>query len=294
MVSGRQRQRLIELATFSATVAGVAAIGLAATLDFIPIVNNVLFVGGWMVMLVAGIRSFKIAARMARRARWRTLAAIELGFAVAGFVCLVIAGALAVLLGIRDDGSFSIQGRAYYVGNEGFFKMECVVYEQDGPITMREIQRYPDRSAPYSIDDEVARELVDGTYGVPAAAAPREEGSGPMGSSMPAPAGAHAIRAQQQHLLDERFSADDVISVGDSGYGLVAADKAAARTRWLFVRVEGARPIFISELVETAGFVSGSQDADGVLTLTFQDAGGDPMRWRSTNSGRQWSRVASE
>jgi len=92
-------------------------------------------------------------------------ATIAFAFAIVGFVCLVLAGRFAVAMGMRVDESFSYRGATYYVQNEGFMDPVCVVYEQNGLITMREVQRYEERGVPDGVDDELAAALVDGTYG---------------------------------------------------------------------------------------------------------------------------------
>lgn len=260
---------------------------LVNKIEFIPIINNLLLGFGFLLFIGLQIFSLYIFTKFKINKQGKIFVFIlililGLIFAFYIFLASVFSG--------KENRSLIYAGEKYYILNVGWMDPLYEVYRKNF-ITMDKLdeanlgQIFSDLSKIQDEDQrEILRFLIYGREDF------MEEDNDTKGNAKEN----HQVedKHEEKNLEEDRkeilknFTAEDVIKIEGSDYGLLEVDSAGARSRWFFVKIVGDDMTFISELEETSPGVSGRVDEKGNIYLKFTDINKNETSYLSRDGGK--------
>lgn len=264
---------------------------LVNKIEFVPIVNNLLL--GFGFLLFIGLQIFLLYKF--------TKFKINKQGKIFVFILILILGGifafyifLACVFSGKENRSLIYAGEKYYILNVGWMDPLYEVYRKNF-ITMDKLDEerlgrvFSDLSKIHDEDQrEILRFLIYGREDF------MEEDNEAKGNAKEN----HQVeeKPEEKNLEEDRkeilknFTAEDVIKIEGSDYGLLEVDHAGARSRWFFVKIRGDDMTFISELEETSPGVSGSLDDKGNIYLNFTDVNKNESHYISRDGGKTFEK----
>lgn len=260
---------------------------LVNKIEFIPIINNLLLGFGFLLFIGLQIFSLYIFTKFKINKQGKIFVFIlililGLIFAFYIFLASVFSG--------KENRSLIYAGEKYYILNVGWMDPLYEVYRKNF-ITMDKLdeanlgQIFSDLSKIQDEDQrEILRFLIYGREDF------MEEDNDTKGNAKEN----HQVedKHEEKNLEEDRkeilknFTAEDVIKIEGSDYGLLEVDSEGARSRWFFVKIVGDDMTFISELEETSPGVSGRVDEKGNIYLKFTDINKNETSYLSRDGGK--------
>lgn len=266
---------------------------LVNKIEFIPLINNLLLGFGFLLFICLQIFSFYIFTKFNIN---------KYGKIILCLLILILGGIFAFYLFLasvfsgKENRSLIYAGEKYYILNVGWMDPLYEVYRKNF-ITMDKLdeeglgQVFSDLS---KVKDEDQREILSFLiYGRENfTKEEKEEGNHHAKEN-------HQVeeKPEEKNLEEDRkeilknFTAEDVIKIEGSDYGLLEVDHAGARSRWFFVKIRGDDMTFISELEETSPEVAGRMDEDGTIHLEFNDINNNKTTYISKDGGRTFEKI---
>ena len=260
---------------------------LVNKIEFVPIVNNLLLGFGFLLFIGLQIFSLYIFTKFKINKQGKIFV----------FILILIFGGifafyifLASVFSGKENRSLIYAGEKYYILNVGWMDPLYEVYRKNF-ISMDKLdeerlgQVFTDLSKIHDEDDrEILKFLIYGREDF------MEEDNDAKGNAKEN----HQVedKPEEKNLEEDRkeilknFTAEDVIKIEGSDYGLLEVDHAGARSRWFFVKIVGDDMTFISELEETSPVVSGSLDDKGNIYLNFTDVNKNETHYISRDGGK--------
>lgn len=260
---------------------------LVNKIEFIPIVNNLLLGFGFLFFI--GLQIFSLY-------KFTKLSINKYGKIILSLLILILGGIFAFYLFLasvfsgKENRSLIYAGEKYYILNVGWMDPIYEVYRKNF-ITMDKLDEerlgrvFSDLSKIHDEDQrEILRFLIYGREDF------MEEDNEAKGNAKEN----HQVeeKPEEKNLEEDRkeilknFTAEDVIKIEGSDYGLLEVDHAGARSRWFFVKIRGDDMTFISELEETSPGVSGRVDEKGNIYLNFTDVSKNETSYLSRDGGK--------
>ncbi len=265
---------------------------LVNKIEFIPIINNILLGFGFLLFIGLQIFSFYKFTKFKINKQGKIFI----------FILILILGGifafyifLASVFSGKENRSLIYDGEKYYILNVGWMDPLYEVYRKNF-ITMDKLdeerlgQVFSDLS---KVKDEDQREILSFLiYGRENFT--KEEKEEENHHAKENSKGNHQVedKPEEKNLEEDRkeilknFTAEDVIKIEGSDYGLLEVDHAGARSRWFFVKIRGDDMTFISELEETSPGVSGRVDEKGNIYLNFTDVNKNETSYLSRDGGK--------
>ncbi|WP_308653151.1 hypothetical protein [uncultured Anaerococcus sp.] len=202
---------------------------------------------------------------------------IGLGF-LAGYLVLIMS-----IFAFKDNVPFTYDGEKYYILNEGWLDDVFVVYRKDcitmdkmtfkeSEQTFKNLDQITNEDTKASLKFYLNKDKETNDVKIPAEYENQKE-----------------IQSETQRLND--FSPEDVKEIPNSNFGLLEVDRAGARSRWFFVKIEDGDLKFISEIPDTSPDISGSIKKDGSILLICKDINGNEEQYKSTNFGKTFEPI---
>lgn len=264
---------------------------LVNKIEFVPLINNLMLGFGFLLFL--GIQIFSLY-------KFTKLNINKYGKIILCLLILILGGIFAFYIFLasvfsgKENRSLIYGGEKYYILNVGWMDPLYEVYRKNF-ITMDKLdeerlgQVFTDLSKVKDEDQrEILRFLIYGREDF------MEEDNEAKGNAKEN----HQVeeKPEEKNLEEDRkeilknFTAEDVIKIEGSDYGLLEVDHAGARSRWFFVKIKGNDMNFISELEETSPGVSGSLDDKGNIYLNFTDVNKNETNYISRDGGKTFEK----
>ncbi len=253
---------------------------LCAKIEFIPLFNNI-FLGlaelsffAFQIYFILKFTDLNINFYLKLLS---TLLMIGLGF-LAGYLVLIMS-----IFAFKDNVPFTYDGEKYYILNEGWLDDVFVVYRKDcitmdkmtfkeSEQTFKNLDQITNEDTKASLKFYLNKDKETNDVKIPAEYENQKE-----------------IQSETQRLND--FSPEDVKEIPNSNFGLLEVDRAGARSRWFFVKIEDGDLKFISEIPDTSPDISGSIKKDGSILLICKDINGNEEQYKSTNFGKTFEPI---
>lgn len=253
---------------------------LCAKIEFIPLFNNI-FLGlaelsffAFQIYFILKFTDLNINFYLKLLS---TLLMIGLGF-LAVYLVLIMS-----IFAFKDNVPFTYDGEKYYILNEGWLDFNYVVYRKDfitmdkmtleeSEQTFKNLDQITNEDTKASLKFYLNKDKETNDVKIPAEYENQKE-----------------IQSETQRLND--FSPKDVKEIPNSNFGLLEVDRAGARSRWFFVKIEDGDLKFISEIPDTSPDISGSIKKDGSILLICKDINGNEEQYKSTNFGKTFEPI---
>lgn len=257
---------------------------LVNKIEFVPIVNNLLLVFGFLFFI--GLQIFSLYKFTKFKINKYSKIFIFILIAILGGIFAFYIFLASVFSG-KEDRTLIYEGEKYYILNVGWVDPLYEVYRKNF-ITMDKLdekrlgQVFYDLSKVEDKDQrEILRFLING----------RENFTKEKNKEADKN---HQVeeKPEDKNLLEDKneflknFTVEDAIKIESSDYGLLEVDRAGARSRWFFVKIKGHDMTFISELEETSPGVSGRVDDKGNIYLKFTDVNKNETSYLSRDGGK--------
>ena len=250
---------------------------LSDKVDFIPIFNNILLV--LSILLFFAYQIFFISKFTELGINFYlklivTLVLIGIGF-FAGYIILILS-----IFAIKDNVSFSYDGKSYYILNEGWIDENLVIYKKNF-ITMDKMNFVLSEKTfknPEKITDKDAKAMLESYLFMEQELSSNDNKENNFEYENP----------KEQEILND-FSLKDVKKIPNSNFGLIEVDRAGARSRWFFVEINGGKLSFISEIPDTSPDICGEIDKEGVIFLYTKDINDNEHVYKSDDSGKTFT-----
>lgn len=264
---------------------------LVNKIEFIPLINNLLLGFGFLLFICLQIFSLYKFTKFRINKQGKIFIFI---------LILILGGIFAFYLFLtsvfsgKENRSLIYAGEKYYILNVGWMDPLYEVYRKNF-ITMDKLDEerlgrvFSDLSKIHDEDQrEILRFLIYGREDF------MEEDNEAKGNAKEN----HQVeeKPEEKNLEEDRkeilknFTAEDVIKIEGSDYGLLEVDHAGARSRWFFVKIKGNDMNFISELEETSPGVSGRVDEKGNIYLNFTDVSKNESHYISRDGGKTFEK----
>ena len=269
---------------------------LVNKIEFVPLINNLLLGFGFLLFIGLQIFSLYIFTKFKINKQGKIFI----------FILILILGGifafyifLASVFSGKENRSLIYAGEKYYILNVGWMDPIYEVYRKNF-ITMDKLdeerlgQVFSDLS---KVKDEDQREILSFLiYGRENFTKEEKEEENHHAKENSKENHQVEEKPEEKNLEEDRkeilknFTAEDVIKIEGSDYGLLEVDHAGARSRWFFVKIKGNDMNFISELEETSPGVSGSLDDKGNIYLNFTDVNKNETNYISRDGGKTFEK----
>lgn len=245
-------------------------------ISFIPILNNTIIITAILGFISVQIFVFIKCVKSDLKIYLKILLTIIIIILALIWTYFLL---LASIFTVKNDNPFIYKAQKYYYLDVGWFDPEYEIYRKNfilmDKLSGNEIKNiFIDI---YEIEDDRARTIIEDiifpenkykSYKIEDNQAKEVEPDG------------------GQDLLD-KFLVEDSIRIKDSNFALVEVDHAGARSRWFFVKIEGDKMKFISELEDSSPDAEGKVKG-GNIYLKFKDIHENTSEYKSTDDGLTW------
>lgn len=265
--------------------AAIATLMLLSKIKFIPVMNNILLISSLAGLIAVEILGIVKAVRSGIKTPVKVIISL---LCAALIIATAYSGFLASIFGIKYGKSFKYKGKTYYCVDESWLDPCFYVFEKTGPVTMESVNVISTR---LDLTDGLSKSEIEELMNpekVSEEAGSSEKVSGPEKDSGQSGDMTETDSSDAGQKLLDSIDKDTAVEIKGTDYCLVPADRAMARTMWLFAVREGDCLKYISEIPDTSPELSGSSDKRGVITLKGKDINGNITETRSEDGGYTW------
>lgn len=250
---------------------------------FIPSLNNLFII---MAILCIGFGIIYLSVSFGKSKPKKSVK-IFLMIVLSILISLVCISVLIfAVFNFKNYCTFKCNGKTYYYEDVGWNDPAYNIYEKYGKFRLNKIQFYCDIVFPKEIDGKTAEQIVSGNY-------KKAKAAEAVDNIEKSKAKVSDFEKTPQTLIDEKILLNDVIRIPNSPFGVVLVDRAMHRNRWFFVKLSEDRPIYISEIPETAELEVGKALSSENIRLKFKDVNGNISEYKSSDGGKNWEEIKS-
>ncbi|MDO4661536.1 MAG: hypothetical protein Q4B36_00185 [Tissierellia bacterium] len=261
-------------------IIGLILLFLREKILFVPILSNVMMFASLFLLFVAQILIIKKINFTIKKKAIRIILLVLLSIILILYLFL---GFLFVVFSTYDNTSFEYKGSKYYINDTSFLDPYYEIYKKKNIFIM---EKAGDYSRGFISKKDLKSEKIISYIikSINEKDIPIEESNT---SSIENIEEDIQKERNNQKILDD-IDKETVNKISNSNFAIVEIDRAMARSKWFFVKIENDEFIYISTIPDTSPKIKANVDSNGIIYLECEDINGNISKYKSLDNGLTW------